>query len=193
MPGAGQFTPGPIDHYVQLRGEGTARYLGTAVLAPDQEAEDYTIPVMNDLGGRSVPFQLVQDGEDWLVMTTMNRFDMSVLNAIRALQSGGPDQPKTLGTETGRARGTLVIGISDFQLILVNTYAGTPSAGANAGDLPIARGFYSSKILKYKESTQGTRVLEVSMAIKCNNVFNPVTRGFSLYTQGNPGNLGPVS
>lgn len=188
-----QATPGPIDHYVQFRGASQAVYLGTAVIAPEQEAEDFKIPVLNDLGGRSVPFQLIQDGEQWLVMTTLNRFDLSVCRAMRALISGGPDQPKTLGSETGRARGTLVIGSSDFQLILVNTYAGTPSAGANAGDLNAARGFYSSTILKYKESTAGTRVLEVSMAIQCNNVFNPATRGFSLYTESGPFNLGPVS
>lgn len=181
----GIFTPGPIDHYVQLPGQSTPLYLGTAVLAPDQEAEDFKIPVLNDLGGRSVPFQLVQDGEQWIVATTLNRFDMTVLNAIRALPGGGPGEGRVLGSETGRARGTLVIGASDFQLILVNSYAGTPSAGATAADLPRARGFYSATILKYGESTKGTRVLEASLIIQCNNVFNPNTRGFALYQQGN--------
>lgn len=180
----GVFTPGPIDHYVQLPGQGTPQYLGTAILAPDQEAEDFKIPILNDLGGRSVPFQLVQDGEQWMVMTTMNRFDMAVMNSIRALPSRGPGEGLVLGQESGRARGTLVIGVNDFQLVLVNTYAGTPSAGANADGLPRARGFYSSTILKYGESTKGTRVQEVSLIIQCNNVFNPVTRGFALYQQG---------
>lgn len=183
---AGVFTPGPIDHYVQIAGQSSPLYLGTAVLAPDQEAEDFKIPVLNDLGGRSVPFQLVQDGEQWIVSTTLNRFDMQVMNLIRGLPSRGPGEGINLGTETGRARGTLVIGVNDFQLILVNTYAGTPSSGAGAGDLPRARGFYSATILKYGESTKGTRVLEASLIIQCNNVFNPQTRGFSLYAQGNP-------
>lgn len=184
MPGAGIFTPGPIDHYVQLPGQSVPQYLGTSVLAPDQEAEDFKIPVLNDLGGRSVPFQLVQDGELWMVSTTLNRFDMSVANAIRALPGGGPGEGRVLGQESGRARGTLVIGVNDFQLILVNTYAGTPSAGANAGDLQRARGFYSSTILKYGESTKGTRVQEISFIIQCNNIFVPTTRGFVQYQQG---------
>jgi hypothetical protein len=184
-----QATCGPIEHFVVFPGQSIATYLGSAVLAPEQEAEDFKIPVLNDLGGRSVPFQLVQDGEQWMVMTTLNRFDLAVCRAIRALPGGGAP----LGSETGIARGTLVIGLSDFQLILVNSYAGTPSAGVNAAALNAGRGFYSSTLLKYKESTVGTRVLEVSLAIQCNNVFNPATRGFSLYTESGLPALGPVS
>ncbi len=195
----GQYCNGPIDHYVQFRGESTAVYLGTAVIAPEQEAEDFKIPVLNDLGGRSVPFQLVQDGEQWLCMTTLNRFDMAVLNRLRALPGAGPGQVPVIGQESGRARGTLVIGINDFQLVLVNTYGNTPSAGVNAGQLNTYRGFASATILKYKESTAGTRVLEASLAIQCNNVFDPASRGFLLYGQNGPFgggptyNLGPVS
>lgn len=181
---ANVFTPGPIDHYVQVAGQSTPLYLGTAVLAPDQEAEDFKIPILNDLGGRSVPFQLVQDGEQWIVSTTMNRFDMAVANLIRALPSRGPGEGLALGSESGRARGTLVIGVNDFQLILVNTYAGTPSAGTAPAELPRARGFYSATILKYGESPKGSRVQEISFIIQCNNVFNPITRGFSNYQQG---------
>lgn len=189
---AGQFTPGAIEHFVRFRGQSTFNYLGSAVIAPEQEAEDFKIPVLNDLGGRSVPFQLIQDGEQWLIMTTLNRFDMAILNAMRALPGAGPGQAAILGQETGRARGTLVIGSSDFELALVNSYAGTPSAGANAQLLPPGRVFASTTILKYKESTAGTRVLEVSMAIQANNVFDPVSRGFTLYSQ-TVGSLGPIS
>lgn len=183
---AGQFTPGPIDHYVLFRGAQVAEYLGTAVMAPEQEAEDFKIPILNDLGGRSVPFQLVQDGEQWMIQTTLNRFDFGVYRSIRDRISAGPGQPTALGSETGRARGTLVIGSSDFSLILVNTYAGTPSSGLPIGVLPplnALRGFYSSTLLKYKESTVGTRVLELALLFQCNNVFDPISRGFGLYSE----------
>ena len=181
---AGVFTPGPIEHYVTLPGGAAPVYLGTAVLAPDQEYEDYKIPVLNDLGGRSVPFQLVQDGEQWIVSTTLNRFDMDVMRLIRSLPSRGPGQAPIFGGETGLARGTLVLGLNDFQLILVNSYAGTLSAGSGAISLAAARGFYSATILKYGESTKGTRVLEASLIIQCNNIFHPTTRGFSQFTEG---------
>lgn len=192
---AGQFTPGPILHFVQFNkpvlgyGIGSPVFLGTAVVAPDQEEEENKIPVLNDLGGRSVPFQLIQDGSLWIVLTTLNRFDLGVCRAIRSLQSGGPGEAtnlNTLGSESGRARGTLVIGSQDFQLILVNSYGGTPSSGlpvAVQPDLNTARAFASCVPLKYKEDTKGTRVLEVAMALQCNNVFNPVTRGFRSYVE----------
>lgn len=183
------YTPGSLQLFVQFRGQGSPQYLGTCVTAPEQEREAFKIEVMNDLSGRSVPFQLVQDGEKWLVMATMNRFSLALLQQIRALESGGA----ALGSESGLARGTLVIGISDFQLVVVNTYAGTPAQGATgtpgtlALDLNNSRGFATCNVRKYKESTVGTRVLEVAMAIECLSVFNPATRGFTTYTEGGAG------
>ena len=191
---AGQFTSGPIEHFVQFRGESIAYYLGTAVLGPEQDDDEKAIPILNDLGGRSVPFQVVQDGAEWMITTTMNRFDMSVLRRLRGLTSAGPGQFPVLGVESGRARGTLVLGNSDFSLILANSYAGTPSAGvATPADLNALRGFYSCKMLHYKESSVGTRVVEVSLAIQAYNLFDPVTRGFRLFSETNVWALGPTS
>lgn len=176
-----QFTPGPI-HLFGTIGTQTPAYLGTCVAAPEQEGEKFKIPIMNDLGGRSVPFQLVQDGETWMVMATMNRFNISNIYTLLARESGIPGTAATVpGVETGASRGTLYIGVSDWQLVLVNGYAGTTSAGTTPANLPGGRLYYSANIRKYKESTVGTRVLEVAMAIELQNVFNPTTRGFSLY------------
>lgn len=200
MPGAQQFTPGPILLYARFRNQSTIRFIGTAVSAPEPESEQFKIPVMNDLSGRSVPFQLVQDGELFQVMFSTNRFDINVCRAIRALSNGQPASvPSTtgnafLGTETGRARGTLVLGISDFELFMVNSYAGTPQAGSVSvsgsaqADLNTLRGFASCNLRKYKESTAGTRVIEVAMALDCQNLYTPnatgdFARGFVLYSE----------
>ena len=170
-------------------------YLGTCVTAPEPEGEKFKIPVMNDLGGRSVPFQLVKDGEQWLIPLVMNRFDYALCQQIRALDGGGAP----VGSETGLARGTLVIGISDFVLVLINSYAGTASAGQFVGgigqsDLIVSRTFYTCNLRKYKESTVGTRVLEVVMMVEAQNVFDQQTRGFTLLTEGLPGiPLNPVT
>jgi hypothetical protein len=198
-------TPGPIHIFAAFRtgtntpngnnpasspGTTAGYYVGTCVEAPEPEDEKFKLPVMNDLSGRSVPFQLVQDGEVWLVMMTLNRFDLDIVKWMRAVDSGvpfaGPAAPplNVLGSETGFARGTLVMGVSDFQLITVNGYAGTAAAGMV--DLSTARTFKTSTIRKYKESTAGTRVLEVAMAIECQNLFDPTTRGFSCYAEGPP-------
>lgn len=188
------FTPGPIFHYVRFRNASTIHFLGTAVAAPEQDGEKFKIPVMNDLGGRSVPFQLIQDGEIWNVTTTLNRFDLLVARAVRSLESGRaptvPPAAGVLGSETSQARGTLNIGVSDFELFLVNGYAGTPAAGTAgtaAAELNRVRGFASCNLRRYKESTVGTRVLEVAMAIECQNMFTPTGAnpfGFVLYQEG---------
>lgn len=192
-------TPGPITAFAALRDTAgnlsAGFYLGTCVTAPEPEGEKFKIPVMNDLGGRSVPFQLVKDGETWLIPLTMNRFDYTLCQQIRALDGGGAP----VGSETGLARGTLVIGISDFVLCLVNQYAGTPSAGTFVGglgnsDLIVSRTFATCNLRKYKESTVGTRVLEVAMMIEAQNVFDQTTRGFTLLTEGAPAiPLNPVT
>ena len=193
----GQRTPGPIHHFVRFRSNPTAVYLGTAVAAPKPEQELFKLEVFNDLSGRSVPFQLVQDGEKWMIYTTLNRFDYNVVAAMRAVNSGQVPMsipPNVLGSESGIARGTLSMGISDFELITVNGYYNTAAAGSFAGtpDLSFGRRFFYCNLRKYDEDTQGTRVLEVSMAIEAIGGFNLVTRGFDTYTE-NVNNAGPLA
>lgn len=191
-------TPGPIHLFARFRNSATGFYMGTCVAAPEPEAEKFKIPVMNDLSGRSVPFQLIQDGEIHMVMATMNRFDMFVIQNVRNVESGAPPTAASanpaLGIETGFARGTLSIGVSDFELIFTNQYFNTAAQGPGITDLPAGRRYYSCNLRKYKESTVGTRVLEVAVAIECQNVFNPVSRGFSLYTEDPAafGTLAPI-
>lgn len=211
MPGQATFTPGAIYHYVRFNNQSTAYFLGTAVTAPRASKEKYEIPVLNDIGGRSARFQSVQDGNEWKISTTLNRFDLNLCRSLRFLDSGvAPTVPATsgpplgtaigtLGTETGYARGTLVIGVSDFELILVNAYAGTPASGLpNLGslDMATARTYYACSVMGYDESTEGTRVLEVAMAIQSRNVFNLTTdqetRGFFGYSEATPANLGTL-
>lgn len=200
MSGANLFTPGPINIFTRFRAspgtnETLALYLGTCIQAPEPEAEFYNIPVMNDLSGRSVPFQIVQDGEKDMVILVMNRFDITVARRIRAIRNGGLGFGAGLGSESGYARGTLMLGISDFELILVNAYYGNPAAGTTPADLNPGRRYYSANCLKYKESTVGTRTLEIAMAMECNNIFNTSNRGFNLYTEdpANFGNLAPLT
>jgi hypothetical protein len=215
MPNA-QFTPGPILHYVafpQIQGSsGYAYYLGTHVTAPHSRAEYPEIPVYNDLGGRSVRFQSIADGEEWKLSTTLNRFDYQVVRLIRYLKSGvaitgafptpaNTFSPVALGTHNFASRGTLVMGLQDFNLILVNSYATTAAAGLPLAtallDLNTARGFASCSMTAYEETTESTRVLEVSMAMEARGIFNPTlaaatvnnlpsvpSRGFGTYFEG---------
>ena len=225
MPGAGQFTPGPVLHYVVIpQYPTTAYFLGTHVTAPKARAEMYEIPVYNDLGGRSARFQSISDGEEWKIQTTLNRFDLNLIRTLRYLKSGVvfggivPNPlafpltglPVPLGTQSGGARGTMVMGVQDFQLILVNSYAGTLAAGlptTAAVDLNSARGYASCSITAYEEDTETTRVLEISIMIEARGLFNPSVsfatvgtvpgtppRGFANYWEGISSlTLAPVS
>lgn len=183
-------TPGPIHTFVRFRNNSTAFYLGTCVAAPEPEIENHDIPIMNDSGGRSVAFQVIQDGSDALFPTVMNRFDYALLQSVRALRSGpaksvlgngGIAGDGSVGQEVSGARGTLILGLGDVQIIQVNEYAGSNSQGVFAGtpDLIPARIFSSARIVKYKESTVGTRVLEVAILWKFENVYDPSTLSFS--------------
>jgi len=216
MPGNGQFTPGPILLYVVIPQytTDTAFFLGTHVTSPKERMEGYEIPVFNDLGGRSARFQSISDGEEGRISLTLNRFDMNVVRAIRYLKSGSvfisspsPNPsvfPLTglatpLGTQNRYGRGTMVMGIQDFQLILANSYAGTTAAGLPTTatiDLNTARGYASCSVTAYEEDRETTRVLEVSMAIESRGLFNPSlssaivgnvstpARGFGNYWEG---------
>lgn len=192
-----QFTPGPIDLFCQFRSVaggtfGAAQYLGTCVTAPEPEEEQFKIPVMNDLGGRSVPFQLVQDGETASLVCTLNRFDLTVARLLRA-QSSGRFSVLGIGNETNIARGTLVIGVSDFQFILRNRYGLLAVSGLPAGVMPLGRKYLSANCRKYKESTVGTRVLEVAFALDFQNVYF-ANGDFALYTEDLSGvSFGPLS
>lgn len=178
------FTPGPLHLFGDLSEDGSSPfYLGTCVTAPDTEAEKFKIPVMNDLGGRSVPFQLIKDGEIWMVSCTLNRFNRSGINSLLALDSStNGTLGASLGSETGTARGTLVLGVSDWSLIVINQYANTPAAGTTPAALAGGRRYHSANIRKYKENTEGTRVLEVAMSIELQNLFNNETLGFTNYS-----------
>jgi hypothetical protein len=178
------FTPGPIDLFCRFRPSAggsivDASYLGTCVVAPEPEHEQFKIPVMNDLGGRSVPFQLVQDGENASLIATINRFDLNVARLLEA-QSSGFFNVKGIGQESPIARGTLVIGVSDFEFILRNRYVGQPVAG---GPVPAGRRYLSANCRKIKFSTAGTRVQEIAFALDFQNVYNVNTGSFSLYTE----------
>lgn len=176
-------TPGAIHFFSRIRLQTIANYMGTCVLAPEPEHTKFRIPIQNDMGGRSVPFQTVYDGETAVVAATMNRFNGVLIQSLRALDGNA------LGTDMPRTRGTLTLGIKDFQLLLIYEYAGTPAAGSFAGasDLPGGRLYSSATIQKYKESTVGTRVQEIGIVFECNNILAlPISTGagqFGLFTE----------
>ncbi len=196
-PAAGAYfsTPGPKEVYARFRtsaqgNSGTDwQFVGTCETAPLPSTMPKFIDVMNDYGGRSVATQLIWDGSESRLVCTLNRVDLNVCRNIR-------DQPRhlglpgTVGKETNLSRGSLVIGVNDFEIAFKNTYFGT--ANATPGMVP-GRYYYSAVLEAYEEDTRGTRVETVTMAFRMNNIFLG-TGGFAQYTE-DPGefpNLTPT-
>jgi hypothetical protein len=193
MPGNGQFTKGPLLHYVCIPAYNNSQafFLGTHVTSPKERQESYEIPVYNDLGGRSARFQSINDREEWRIPTTLNRFDYNIVRALRYLKSGAVftgfgfpnplDFPLTglaipLGTQSNISHGTLIMGSQDFQLFLINSYANTAGAGlptVAAEDLHLMRGYASCSITAYEEEQEENRVTSVAMMIEARGLFNP--------------------
>lgn len=174
--------PGPKDLYVRFR-NGVTSYLGTATIAPEFDHQWFYLEVFNDLGGRSVPFQHVYDGERATVAVTMDRFDYTVFKAIRALTR----VPGDVGKDKRISRGTVVVANSDFQFIVHNTYAGAANANTLAlaqADFPETRRYHSAFLAAAKETNAGTRVEEIALVIATANVFTPSTREFDLFSEG---------
>jgi hypothetical protein len=177
-------TPGPKELYVAFRanqltsGYQPFQFLGTCVTAPDISEFPKVIDVYNDYGGRSVPTQLIWDGSESRVACTINLIDLAVCRNLRD-QSERSGLPSKVGRETNLDRGALMIGKSDFQFMFKNTYYGT----VNGTDGMVQGRRYFSVILEgYEEHTTGTRVEEVSLLLRCNNVFLG-SGGFAQYTE----------
>jgi len=205
----GSHTSGPVHLFARFRSGTTGLgpyYLGTCVASPEPEHTKSRIPIFNDIAGRNEPFQIVKDGENATVMATMNRFDYSLLQSIRALDSSNTPNPNppggnlNAGAEDTFTRGTFVIGVTDFQLLLWAQYAGTVSAGTALDESPI-RQYNSVEQIVMKETRAGTRVLEVACAFKCTSVYNYTALNFAggtgntaggLYTEA-PSRLGGVT
>jgi hypothetical protein len=182
--GMGTRTPGPQHLFSRFRGNSAVYYLGTCVAAPEPEHEKSRVPIMNDIAGRNEPFQIVKDGENATIMATMNRFDWLLLQTIRGLDSTNTPPATPLsgntfaGWENSQTRGTLVIGITDFQLLIWNEYATVAGASGTVNDQTPVRMYSSVELVKYKESTVGTRVLEVACAFRAVSVYSSANMGF---------------
>ena len=178
---AGAFfhTPGPKELYVVFRDTNVWQFVGTCVTAPDISEFPKVIDVYNDYGGRSVPTQLIWDGSESRVACTLNRVDLQVARNIRD-QSERSGLLGRVGRETNLDRGSLMIGVSDFAFIFRNTYFGTVNATPG---MPPGRLYFSVILEGYEEHTTATRVEEVTLLLRCNNVLLPNGGGFAQYTE----------
>lgn len=170
-------TPGPQALYVAFRNDNKPLLLGWAITSPEFEETPKYHEVYSDLGGRLEPFNLIYDGTSALVSVTANVVDLEVLRGVRDSGRAGGN---LTGTDGSLSRGQLVLGRSDFSLIVKNQYYGTPNATPG---LAPGRRYFSCTLAGYKESAAGTRSMEVALVFRAWNLFQGVGQGFRLFTE----------
>jgi hypothetical protein len=181
--GAHVYAPGVQSLWIGFYGTGPL-YWGTAVTAPEFEEMPKYLEVMNDLSGRQEAHQLIYDGTSALITVTVNRLDLGVTRSLRdAAERQGVFNA---GKDNYLARGSLVLGRSDFSVTVANQFANTVQAspGLNAG-----RRYYSCTLMGYKESAVGTRAMEVAVVFRAWGRWLGPGLGHALYTE-DPAELG---
>lgn len=171
--------PGPIDLFAFFRDD-FAMYIGTCKEAPEVDVRPAYIDIKNDIGGRSVPIQKMYDGEQHLLyLTATNRFDWAGYKFMSRASVPGDVGPG-VSIDGALNRGSLSLGLDDFEFVLRYSFGGTPN---NTVAFPVGRRYYSCTLLGARESTVGSRLMEVSMVLEANGLFVPASRSFRLYTE----------
>jgi hypothetical protein len=188
-------TLGPAHIFVRFRGESTALYLGTSETAPRIDKDPLALEVKNDLSSRQAPFQLVDDGEVHSYTTVLTRYDYAVMKRVldRYYHTGAV---ATMGRDDRFKRGSLVLGIGDFQLVHVNDFTGvSPTHPLALPEQPAGRLYYSAVVSKAAEDAGATRAVFQPISFACNAVYDPNTRVFGLFTEDPSafGSLAPIT
>ena len=173
-------TPGPIEIYWKQRINGATpanwSYLGTCLASPEVEIQDFYNEVYNDLGGRQVPTATVWDGERHNITLTLTRFDPYIYQSVRARAGNSV----VIAAGENLVRGSLNTGFNDGMLLMVNAFDG---GLLDNGLMPRGRMYYAVNYMAGRENTTGTRTLDVSLILRADGLFLPVTRQFALYTE----------
>lgn len=167
---------GPIEHFYRPFGQNTFNYLGTAVTSPMMKEGDSFLPIWNDIGGRSVPTQLISDRRKAIVVTTLNRFNWTNYNTLKGM-TGNPGN--AFYEETLLDHGVPVLGVGDIDLFLGFTFGGVVSGA----DTPSGRLYYGCVLKDWEEQSQGSRVVELTLYFEIYGRLNPSTRTFAKYSE----------
>lgn len=176
---------GPIEHFVRPANTGTFLYLGTAQTSPMIKEGDAFLPIFNDVGGRSVPTQLIVDRRKAVVVTTLNRFNWTTYSTLKHMSG-------TTGSAVYQERvsdhGIPVLGLGSFDLFLGFTFGSVFSAN----DTPTGRLYYGCVLKDWQEDSAGSRVVDLSLTIEHYGLWNPSTRTFARYSE-NPADWGTLT
>lgn len=184
---AGFFPTGTVELFFKLRRLQTQnetqdwKYLGSSVTAPDVTATVTHTPFTCDYNAPA-PFQLIFNSESHRLAVTANRLNFRNYTTLKNSVGGGR---KDLGIKRFVA-GELVLNVYDFEFFV--QYA-LPTGGLSGPDgSPRGRLYYSSVLTDFHETTENSRVQEVTFLFDCHPLYFFKSKEFRLYTEL-PGDL----
>lgn len=132
-------TTGAVHNYVRVGGFNGATgnpgtrptplgeiwYLGTCETQPVLSIDRKSVPIFNDVGGRSIPVQKTYDGEVGTIGLMLSRFSQA---AYGVLQAPSATTEPEIGKETFLSRGSLLYGKRTFELWQWFSFFGSDAA-----------------------------------------------------------------
>lgn len=160
-------------------------YLGTAERAPRRRLVQHYSPVMNDIGGTQVPFDVCYEGRESFVQCRLSRWNYAVLNQLFTISDStkeGKDLPGDIGT-------LMLLEGKAFTLQLVYPYA-TSKPVAMAG---MPTGFrYPATVLETEDDDPGTEAEYIDLSFHCYRSYDATTGTFLLYDNNVTGLANPT-
>jgi hypothetical protein len=172
---------GAVHHYIQVRGDTNIYYLGTAEITPQMQREKVYQNVLNDIGGKTLPFQKTYDGEHALVSVLLTRFSRTAWDfLLRSGEASGVTMPGFSGVETRISRGHAVYGRSDFKLWQVFDFALFPQVAS--ANLEIGWAWPQVVLQDHDTMAAGTQAEKLMLVFDCQAQWLGAGNGFALYT-----------
>lgn len=172
------YCTGPALFYVQFPGESTPKFLGTAEREPSIDIRPAFSPVLNDLGGQRVPFDMIYDGEEAFVSGLINRFNESVYAQLAA-------RPAHLAGRRGNnisgEIGTLMVQEGKAVTLWVQ-FPYVAKAAMLGGLMPAGYRFRAA-YLEGPDALRplGTTARKIGMMFHAIRIFSAVDGSFALY------------
>lgn len=173
-------------------------YLGTNETQPQVKHQTQKLDVFNDIGGRKVPMQQLEQGEIGLLGFMLTRFSQSVYGQIR--KAGGKDGTGLsanglgVGYEGRYARGMFAFANTSVELWMLYEYgfgAETPGvAGPNTTpNLPRGRYYPNCNLIAHEIADSGTAAEKLLLVFQAMPLWlgpdavGELARGWSLYSE----------
>lgn len=172
-------------------------YVGTCETQPQVKHAKQRIDVFNDIGGRKVPFQQIEQGEIGLIGLLLTRFSQAAYTAIRLAgrtDGDGADAGAGVGYESSFARGAFSLGRTSVELWLLFQFGFGADVPGQAGiattpGLPRGRYYPTALLTNHEIADSGSADEKLLLTFTALPLWlgtagvGSKNRGFGLYSE----------